>query len=119
MSNQSQLNDIDPIETREWLEALEAVHEQDGAERIQFLLEQLAAQAKRLGANVSAGLTTPYINTISPDAEEKLPEQDREVLQRLIALLRWNAMAIVLRAGKKAPELGGHIATYASSPVLY
>lgn len=112
------MSDIDSQETKEWLEALEAVLESDGAERVQFLLNSLAARAKTMGANVSGGGVTSYINSIPPEQEEKMPEDDK-MLKRILSILRWNAAAMVVRAGKKDSSLGGHIATYASAAVLY
>jgi len=109
-------SDIDNIETQEWLDALDAVVTLDGPERAQFLLDQLhtrlSAQPALLVGN------TPYINTIAPDDQAKHPG-DIAMEQRIEALMRWNAVATVLRAGKKAPELGGHIASYASAATLY
>jgi pyruvate dehydrogenase E1 component len=112
------LPDIDPQETREWLEALEAVLREDGPERAQDLIEAVLADARASGAPIEVGLTTPYVNTIPPDAEDQLPG-DPEVERRLRSILRWNAMAMVLRANKESSELGGHIASYNSIATLY
>jgi pyruvate dehydrogenase E1 component len=111
-------HDIDPTETQEWLAALDSVMEYEGVERAQFLVEQLVMKARQLGIAVSAGVNTPYLNTISVTQEPSLPA-DMPMLNRLTAMLRWNAIIMVLRAGKKYPELGGHIATYASAALLY
>ena len=110
--------DIDSQETKEWLEALEVVIESDGLLRAQFLLNQLAERARSLGVSLNIDRTTPYINTIPAENEEHMPE-DGKIFKQLLSLLRWNAVAMVLRAGKKDPSLGGHIATYASAAVLY
>jgi pyruvate dehydrogenase E1 component len=119
MTNEIQNNtDIDPVETQEWLDALASVLQYEGAERAQFLLQQVLEQARNKGINLSSALTTAYINTIPVDAEAAFPG-DEAIEKRLTALMRWNAIVMVLRAGKKAPELGGHLATYASAAVLY
>ena len=108
--------DIDPLETAEWLEALKAVVEHAGTARAEFLLKTLGAHAQMLQVDCPASRNTPYCNTRL--REEKLPE-DHGLAQKVSAVIRWNAMMMVLRAGKKAPELGGHIATYASASLLY
>jgi len=110
--------DVDPQETREWLEAIESVLREDGPQRAQELLESVLVQARSSGAHIEVGLSTPYVNTIPPDREQKLPG-DPEVERRLRSILRWNAMAMVLRANKESSELGGHIASYNSIATLY
>jgi pyruvate dehydrogenase E1 component len=110
--------DIDPQETREWLEALESVLENEGPERAHYLLERLVERARRSGAYIPFSATTAYINTIPTAREERLPG-DTELEARLRALVRWNAMAMVVRANKDSSELGGHIASFASAATLY
>ncbi|KTC67885.1 pyruvate dehydrogenase E1 component oxidoreductase protein AceE [Legionella birminghamensis] len=110
--------DIDPIETREWLDALQAVVSNDGNERAAFLLQQLLNKANAEGVSLGNKIHTPYRNTIKPHEENLMPP-DEGLGKRIGALIRWNAVAMVLRAGKYAPELGGHIASYASSSTLY
>lgn len=110
--------DIDPIETREWLDALQSVLAHEGSERAAFLLESLLMKAEAAGIRVGRSVHTPYRNTIKTHEEKQLPP-DEGMAKRISALIRWNAVAMVLRAGKKAPELGGHIASYASSSTLY
>src|SRR3954451_23920394 len=100
--------DADPQETQEWLEALEAVLREEGPERAQHLIDTVVWEARGSGAPVEVGLTTPYVNTIPPDREQPFPG-DYEVERRLRSILRWNAMAMVLRANKESSELGGHI----------
>lgn len=112
------VNDIDPTETREWLDALQAVLNNDGSERASFLLQELLNLASAEGAGVDGAMRTPYRNTIREHEEALLPP-DEGLGKRISALIRWNAVAMVLRAGKHAPELGGHIASYASSSTLY
>lgn len=117
MTNEAHL-DQDPIETREWLDALESVLAHEGAERGAFLLQQLINKANAEGISLKNALNTPYRNTIKTYEEQQMPP-DEGMGKRLSALIRWNAAAMVLRAGKYAPELGGHIASYASSSTLY
>lgn len=117
MTNETNL-DIDPIETREWLDALQAVFATDGNDRGAFLLQQLLNKANAEGVKLTSSINTPYRNTIKPHEEKQMPP-DEGVGKRLSALIRWNAVAMVIRAGKYAPELGGHIASYASSSTLY
>jgi pyruvate dehydrogenase E1 component len=118
MSQQSQLPDIDAVETREWIEALEAVIENEGVERAHFLLEQLIDKARRSGANLPYSANTAYVNTIPPHLEAPIPG-DQAIEDRIRAFIRWNAIAMVVKANRKAAELGGHIATFASAAVLY
>jgi pyruvate dehydrogenase E1 component len=110
--------DIDPIETREWLDALHAVVANDGDDRAAFLINALLSQASSTGISLPNAIHTPYRNTIKTH-EEKLIPPDQGIHLRISALIRWNAVAMVLRAGKYAPELGGHIASYASASTLY
>ncbi|MDX1654863.1 MAG: pyruvate dehydrogenase (acetyl-transferring), homodimeric type [Candidatus Competibacteraceae bacterium] len=111
-------SDLDPQETREWLEALEAVLEREGTERAHFLLDRLMDKAHGRGARIPYSSTTPYINTIPPELEEYTPG-DPAIEWRIRSFLRWNAMAMVLRANKTTSELGGHIASFASGATLY
>ncbi|HHT0591690.1 TPA: pyruvate dehydrogenase (acetyl-transferring), homodimeric type [Legionella anisa] len=117
MANETNL-DLDPIETREWLDALQAVLINDGPQRGAFLLKQLLNKANTEGVNLTSSINTPYRNTIKLHEEKQMPP-DEGMGKRISALIRWNAVAMVLRAGKYAPELGGHIASYASSSTLY
>ena len=122
MRDRTEINDagadIDAMETREWLDALDAVLTHDGPNRAQDLLMKVIESAQRSGAGVIASLNTPYVNTISPDREAKLPG-DPALERRLRSIVRWNAMAMVVRANKGSSELGGHIATYQSVATLY
>ena len=112
-------NDIDPVETQEWLDALASVIEYEGTERAQFLLTTLITQAQQLDLKLKPSRYTAYINTIPLKAEAQMPKDELAIAERLRAILRWNAAALVIRAGKIAPELGGHIATYASIATIY
>ncbi len=111
-------NDIDPSETQEWLAALRDVVKYVGKDRAQFLIHELLNESKKAGLSVPTGITTDYVNTIDP-AQEAIFPGDEEMEKRISAIIRWNAIAMVLRAGKKAPELGGHIASFASAETLY
>lgn len=117
MSNENKV-DIDPTETREWLDALQSVLAGDGNERAAFLIQQLLNKAAADGVPLEGSCKTPYRNTIKTFDESQIPP-DQGLNKRINALLRWNAVAMVLRAGKYAAELGGHIASYASSSTLY
>jgi len=110
--------DADPQETREWLEALASVLEREGPARANFLLERLVEQARSHGAYIPYNANTAYMNTIPMSQEERSPG-DAELENKIRSLVRWNAMAMVLRANKESSELGGHIASYASAATLY
>ncbi len=111
-------SDSDPVETTEWREAFDSVLEFDGADRAGFLLEELIDEARRNGAPVPYSANTPYLNTIPPSQEPAHPG-DRAIEHRIRSLIRWNAVAIVLRANKESSELGGHIASFQSAATLY
>jgi len=118
MSQQLQKPDIDTAETQEWLEALEAVIENEGIERAHFLLEQMIDMARRTGAYLPFSANTAYVNTIPPHLEATSPG-DPAIEDRIRSYIRWNAMAMVVKANRKSSELGGHIATFASAATLY
>jgi pyruvate dehydrogenase E1 component len=110
--------DVDPEETQEWIEALNAIIEREGPERTHFILDSLLDEAATKGVPVPNSVSTPYINTIPVELEQDSPG-DQNLEWKLRSYIRWNAMAMVLRAGKKSSELGGHIASFASSATLY
>jgi len=110
--------DIDPIETREWLDSLSAVISKDGSDRAHYILRKLIDETYKEGVNKPLTRNTPYINTISPDSEVKSPG-DQNIERKIRSLIRWNAAAMVVKANKKNPELGGHIGTFASAATLY
>ncbi len=110
--------DLDPQETRDWIESLNAVIEREGPERANFLLQKLVEKAQIEGAQFAYTAQTPYLNTIPPELEERSPG-DHELEWRIRSLIRWNAMAMVVRANRKPAEPGGHIATFASAATLY
>jgi len=110
--------DIDPVETKEWLESLSAVLDNDGKNRAQFLIKQLIEHSYKEGSDLVLSRNTPYINTIKPEEEQRFPG-DQNLERKIRSLIRWNAAAMVVRANKKNPELGGHIGTFASAATLY
>nr|VFJ54158.1 MAG: pyruvate dehydrogenase E1 component [Candidatus Kentron sp. FW]VFJ65674.1 MAG: pyruvate dehydrogenase E1 component [Candidatus Kentron sp. FW] len=118
MNTKLETVDIDPRETSEWMDSLKAVLARDGVSRAGFLLSELLDQAYREGVRIPSSLNTPYINTISPSREEDLPG-DFDIEHRIRSLIRWNALAMVVRANQVTKEVGGHIASFASSATLY
>ena len=110
--------DIDPQETREWLDALDAVTTHDGSDRAADLVDRVLAHARDTGTYDGVAVPGPYVNTIPPEREPPYPG-DLEVEHRVRALIRWNAMATVLQANAESSELGGHIASYQSAATLY
>lgn len=119
MSKNSHPNNDEHLQQlQEWRDALQDVAQIDSPELAEKILLDLFRYAQQLKLKMPASLTTPYINTLSADRDNEYPG-DMELENKITALIRWNAVAMVLHAGKKAPELGGHIATYASSAWLY
>ena len=119
----NQLNDIldqdlDPTETREWIESLKGVIDVDGTDRAHFLIERMVDETRRAGGYLPFAPTTEYVNTIPPHLETRMPG-DANMEWRIRSLIRWNAMAMVVRANRKPGDLGGHIASFASSATLY
>jgi pyruvate dehydrogenase E1 component len=110
--------DQDPVETREWLESLQYIVRSRGIDRARFILEALENQARQEGVDLPFGLNTPYINTIPPSQQPTYPG-NREIERRIKSIIRWNAVAMVVRANKYYEGLGGHISTFASSATLY
>src|SRR3954469_4034310 len=110
--------DIDPLETREWIEALDALIAEEGPERATYLLRRLLQHARTKRVPLPQVLATPYVNTI-PLAEQPPYQGNLEIEARLSALVRWNALAMVVRANRTSSELGGHIASYASAADLF
>jgi pyruvate dehydrogenase E1 component len=110
--------DVDPTETQEWIEALDGVLAHEGPERAHYLLEQLIDSARRSGAYLPYSANTAYLNTIPASQEEK-SSGDAAVEWRIRSIIRWNAMAMVVRANRISTELGGHISSFASAATLY
>src|SRR5688572_23632976 len=112
------LHDPDPTETREWLDSLGAVLQHGGSERASYLMAQLNARARRAGGAVDFSTTTDYVNTIPADQQAASPG-DPVLEKRIGDIIRWNALAMVVRANRKPGDLGGHLAAFASSATLY
>ncbi len=115
---QGPVSDPDPEETREWLEALEAVIEREGPQRAHHLLEALIDKSRRSGAYIPYSPNTAYVNTIPPQAEARSPG-DHALEWRIRSLIRWNAIAMVVQANRAHDGVGGHIASFASAATLY
>jgi pyruvate dehydrogenase E1 component len=118
MTELPKLQDLDPVETQEWLESIDSVLKVHGPERAHFLLERLIDYTRRSGAYLPFKPNTAYVNTISPGQEHEYPG-NRAIERRLEAYLRWNALAMVVQANRISSEYGGHLASYASSVTLY
>lgn len=110
--------DLDPQETQEWLEALDGVLKNGGRSRAAFLMKRLTKHAARLGTQMPAAITTSFRNTIEPRDEKRMPG-DLFMERKIRSLIRWNALAMVMRANNNSDALGGHIASFSSSATLY
>lgn len=118
IKNLQNIVDIDPAETNDWLESIESLLENEGAERTHYIMEAMVERVRRKGHYLPFSLNTAYVNTIAPENEEK-SSGDFNLEKRIRQINRWNAMAMVVRANKSDDELGGHISSYASSSTLY
>ncbi len=114
----SKKEELNEIETREWLYSLDYVYEHGGPERVKELLHQLQIRAHKAGVDIPFSANTPYINTIPREKQPPFPG-NREIERRIKSLIRWNAMAMVVKANKLESGIGGHISTYASAATLY
>ena len=112
------MNDPDPVETQDWLEAIRSVLQVEGSTRARYLFDRLTEEMHRSGVEVSSQVSTPYVNTIPVDQQERLPG-DPELERRIRSYIRWNALAMVMHANRHSSELGGHIASFASAATLY
>ena len=110
--------DLESMETTEWLESLDYVLQSNGPARAGQLLQELAAHARRRGIRLPFSANTPYVNTITADQEAPFPGS-QELERRIKSLVRWNAIAMVVRATRHEPGIGGHISTFASAATLY
>src|ERR1700756_3853597 len=110
--------DTDPLETHEWVESLDALIEAEGPERATFILRRLLQHARTRRVPLPQVLATPYVNTIGL-AEQPPYQGNLEIEARISSLVRWNALAMVVRANMRSSELGGHIASYASAADLF
>ena len=113
-----QLPDIDPVETQEWIDSLDALVQAAGPERARFIVFRLLKRARQLQVGLPPLTQTRYINTISPEQEPYFPGDEAMEL-RIRRMIRWNALAMVLRANTKFEGIGGHLSTYASAASLY
>jgi len=118
MTKFNPFDDIDSVETGEWLESIDSVLTQHGPERAHFLLNRMIDFARRSGAYLPYSPNTAYLNTITPGRQPGYPG-DRSLERRIEACIRWNAMAMVVRANRKSTEYGGHLSSYASSATMY
>ncbi len=109
---------LEAIETQEWLESLDYVLQSGGPDRVRRLLERLQIRAQQAGVRLPFSVNTPYINTIPPEEQGPFPG-NREIERRIKSLVRWNAMAMVVRANREESGIGGHISTFASAATLY
>ncbi|MBT7877407.1 MAG: pyruvate dehydrogenase (acetyl-transferring), homodimeric type, partial [Gammaproteobacteria bacterium] len=112
------MTDIDPVESEEWIEAINSVIETEGVERAQYLLQRLSTKVTETGAQLPYAINTPYRNTIPISKEARMPG-DLFMERSIRSLIRWNAMAMVMRANLKDGTLGGHISSFQSSATLY
>src|SRR5436190_2168824 len=118
MTEPPKLEDLDPVETREWLESIDSVLKTHGAERAHYLLERLIDYTRRSGAYLPFKPNTAYVNSIPTGREPEYPG-NRALERRIEAYIRWNALAMVLQANRVSSEYGGHLSSYASSATLY
>ena len=118
MSDFNITDDMDPIETREWLESIDSVMKIHGPERAHYIINKMVDHARRSGSYLPSAYNTAYLNTIPVGMQPNYPG-DRSIEKRIEAFIRWNAMAMVVQANKESSEIGGHISTYASSATLY
>ncbi|MFW5840766.1 MAG: pyruvate dehydrogenase (acetyl-transferring), homodimeric type, partial [Planctomycetota bacterium] len=110
--------DRNPCESAEWLESLDFALEDGGEDRVRFLFQRLAEHAHRRGVELPFTANTPYINTIPAEKQPVYPG-NRELERRIKSIIRWNAMAMVVRANREEAGIGGHISTFASAATLY
>ena len=111
-------HELEALETREWLDSMDYVLRHEGHERAQRLLQDLRLHASLSGVKIPFTATTPYVNTISADDQPPFPGS-QEIERRIKSMVRWNALAMVVKANKKEEGIGGHISTYASAATLY
>ena len=111
-------NDVDPIETNDWLASIDSLIREEGIERAQFIIDQVMQQARAGGVSLPSGITTDYVNTI-PVAEQPAYPGNLEIERRIRSYVRWNAVMMVLRGQKKDLDLGGHLSTFQSAATMY
>jgi Pyruvate dehydrogenase complex, dehydrogenase (E1) component len=118
VSISKQVNSVDPEELQEWKDSFASVISHAGVDQAKAILDELAAMARTPSLGWRPNLRTPYINTVSVDNEPDFPG-DLTIEERLASIMRWNALAMVVRANRAYGELGGHIASYASAADLF
>ena len=111
-------NDVDPIETNDWLASIDSLIREEGIERAQFIIDQVMQQARAGGVSLPSGITTDYVNTI-PVSEQPAYPGNLEIERRIRSYVRWNAVMMVLRGQKKDLDLGGHLSTYQAAATMY
>ena len=111
-------NDVDPIETNDWLAAIDSLIREEGIERAQFIIDQVMQQARAGGVSLPSGITTDYVNTI-PVSEQPAYPGNLDIERRIRSYVRWNAVMMVLRGQKKDLDLGGHLSTFQSAATMY
>ena len=111
--------DQDPEETRDWVESLKGVIKFEGPEKTDYLLGELTDTARKSGVNTSPGVISPYANTIQPEDQEYVSKEESFTAMKTAAYVRWNAMAMVARANRDYPGIGGHIASFSSASAIY
>jgi pyruvate dehydrogenase E1 component len=114
----NQMPDSDPVETKEWMDSLDAVVHEYGPDRARFLVAKLIERAHETNVGMAGAVTTPYINTIPPEDEPEFPG-DEDVERRIRRYIRWNAAVMVIKANHRSKGIGGHLSTFASSATLY
>jgi len=118
MIDNKSYTDSDSQETQEWIESIRSIIETSGKDRTHFILEKLIEFARRNGVRMPYSATTDYVNTIPVSHQEPYPG-DRDIERRIKSIIRWNAMAMVVRANRENHGIGGHISSYASAATLY
>ena len=111
--------DPDPDETQDWIQSLKGLIDSEGSEKADYLLNILTDTARSLGVKTSPGIISPYINTFFPDSIPEIPQDDSLTARNVAAYIRWNALAMVLKANSGGKHLGGHLASYSSSSSIY
>ncbi|SVD87694.1 uncharacterized protein METZ01_LOCUS440548, partial [marine metagenome] len=114
----NEYQDTDPQETQEWIDSMRSILKTSGVERTHYILNKLIEYGRRNGIRMPFSATTDYVNTIPISQQEPYPG-DRDIERRIKSLIRWNAMAMVVRANRENHGIGGHISSYASAATLY
>ena len=118
MVDKKKILDIDPLETKDWIESLSALIEEKGNDRAHYIIEKLINYSRVSGIKIPFSANTEYINTISLSDQKSYPG-DRNIERRIKSIIRWNAMAMVVKANRNNYGIGGHISSFASSATLY